>query len=240
MKVRHLLALRRRSLALIGLSLLAAAMMPVAASAHFLGGNWYYTGPGVLALSYQNNAGAYAAYSTAINQAASNWYATPTPSDLYSVSGSANITVNTAWDATTSNWGITHIYANQKLCFWWAGCIWYPGYEVPYGAYTSPTSLGSNWSNYQWSTITLFRNTLDSETDFTKTKVATHELGHAQGLAHAINPDCTSVMQQGYVYKWVWNGFYYFKSYFNTPQPHDSYDFDQLYPGSYWSASSAC
>ena len=58
------------------------------------------------------------------------------------------------------------------------------------------------------------------------TKVATHEFGHAQGLGHAYSPYCTSIMLQGYLS-------------FNTPQPHDPYDFDQLYPG-YWTAAYAC
>ena len=49
---------------------------------------------------------------------------------------------------------------------------------------------------------------------------------HAQGLGHAYSPNCTSIMQQGFLS-------------FNTPQPHDSYDFDQLYPG-YWTAPYAC
>ena len=48
----------------------------------------------------------------------------------------------------------------------------------------------------------------------------------AQGLGHAVSPSCTSIMQQGFLS-------------INKPQPHDFYDFDQLYPGS-WSYGWAC
>jgi hypothetical protein len=226
MHFANVFALRGRSLALAGLMGLIVAAAPMAAAAHYLGGKWSYSGPGVLALSYQNQAGAYPAYSNAINTGASNWYYTPTPSDLYSVGGSANITVNTVYDTSLSYWGVTHIYANENFCFWF-GCFNFGNQEIPYGAYTSPSSLGSAWSPYTYSTITLVRNTLDSETDFIKVKVATHELGHAQGLGHAVSPSCTSVMQQGYLS-------------FNKPQGHDSYDYDQLYAGSWWSAPNAC
>src|SRR5579859_7842820 len=71
-----------RSLVLAGLMVLAVAAVPLAASAHFLGGSWWYGG-GLLPLPYQNNTGGYPSYTTAVDQAASNWYFTPTPSDLY-------------------------------------------------------------------------------------------------------------------------------------------------------------
>ena len=68
---------------------------------------------------------------------------------------------------------------------------------------------------------------MDSLTAFMKIKVATHELGHAQGLGHPdVSPFCTAIMQQGFLS-------------FNTPQPHDKYDFDALYPG-FWTSPWAC
>jgi hypothetical protein len=216
---------RRRSLGLIGLLLLlATAITPLVASAHYLGGSWAYGGGYVLPLSYQNLAGGFPAYANAINQGATNWYYTSTPSDLYSTGTAANIIAGTVYDTSSSYWGVTHLYANQQLCFWF-GCF-NMNSEIPYGAYTSPTSLGSAWSNYTSGSVTLNRWTLDSETDFIKVKVATHELGHVQGLGHAYTPNCTSIMQQGSLT-------------FNTPRQHDMYDFDLLYPGP-WSVAYSC
>lgn len=217
---------RRPNVGIIGALLIVATVFtPMAASAHFLGGSWWYAGGFLLPLSYQNQAGGFPSYSSAISQGASNWFATHTPSDLYSTSGSANIIANTNYDPA-DYWGITHLYANQTICFGFFGCFTFNS-EIPYGAYTSPTSLGSQWSNYTSGSITLNRRTLDIETDFTRIKVATHELGHVQGLGHAYTPNCTSVMQQGYLS-------------FNTPRAHDVYDFDVLYPSASWTAPYAC
>lgn len=224
MKLGNTLFVGGRSLALAGLMVLAVAVAPLAAGAHFLGGSWSYSGGVLLPLSYQNNTGAYPAYSTAVSQAASNWYATPTSSDLYSVAGSANVTLSTFSDSGASYWGVTQIWASHTTCVLFF--CWTSNSEIPYGAYNSPTGLGSGWGKYSSSAIAFNRYTMDSLTAFMKLKVATHELGHAQGLGHAVSPTCTSIMQQGFL-SW------------NKPQPHDYYDFDQLYPG-YWSYGWAC
>jgi len=223
MKLGNIVQLRGRSLVLAGLMALVVAAAPLAASAHFLGGSWWYGG-GLLPLSYQNNTGGFPAYTNAVDQAATNWYFTPTPSDLYSVGGAANVSLSTFSNSGAGYWAVTQIWANQTTCIWFI--CWTNNNEIPYGAYNTPTSLGSNWSNYTSSAIAFNRYTMDGLSDWMKLKVATHELGHAQGLGHAYSPNCTSIMQQGFL---AWN----------TPQPHDFYDFDQLYPGS-WFYGWAC
>ena len=205
--------------------LLATATAPIAASAHYLGGQWSYGGGVLLPLSYVNDTSGYPSYTTAVSNAASAWYATPTPSDLYSVASGGNITLSTFSDSSQSYWGVTQIWAYDQTCFLWI--CWNNYSEIPYGTYASPTSLGSGWSNYVYSAISFNRYTMDGLSDFMKQKVATHELGHAQGLGHpVVSPFCTAIMQQGFLA-------------FNTPQPHDKYDFDLLYPGS-WSYGYAC
>jgi hypothetical protein len=198
---------------------LVVGAAPLVASAHFIGNRWAYGG-GLLPLYYQNNAPW--PYSTAVFDAASNWYYTPTPSDLISTGGSAHIYVSSVYDTAASYWGVTRIWASHTTCAWFF--CWTSNDEIPYGISSSPYSLGSGWGNYASSTIVFNRYTMDGLTSFMKEKVATHEFGHAQGLHHTTG--CTSILQQGYLS-------------YNAPQPHDFYDFDWLYPGT-WSYGYAC
>src|SRR5437764_15151970 len=98
-----------RGLALAGLVAVIVAAAPLAATAHFLGGKWSYGGGVLLPLSYVSNTGGFPSYTSAVSSAASNWYSTPTPSDLYSVSSGGNITLSTFSDSSQSYWGVTQI-----------------------------------------------------------------------------------------------------------------------------------
>src|ERR1043166_8097554 len=155
MHVRETFAVRGRSLVLAGLMVLATAVAPLATSAHFLGGKWSYGGGVLLPLSYVNNTSGYPSYTSAVSTAASDWYATPTPSDLYSVSSGGNISLSTFSDSTQSYWEVTPIYANDTTCIIWF--CWTSNSEIPYGASATPFSLGSGWSSYTSSAIAFNR-----------------------------------------------------------------------------------
>lgn len=84
------------------------------------------------------------------------------------------------------------------------------------------------WANdcsvcrYTRNTIYLNQRTLDPESDFQRTKVATHEMGHAFGLAHpadngSANSSLQTIMRQG-------------RLTINTPQTHDTDQMKALYP----------
>ncbi len=222
-----------RSAGLAGILLVAVALVPMAASAHFWGGNWFYWGTTLLPLTYTNGTGGFPAYTAAVDQGARNWYNTATPSDLISTSGWGNIYVYTYSDSSDSNWGVTSIQAMLTICGFLNNQCYSSLSDVPPGGYADPTPLGGGYGNYAQAYVALNRATLDSEGDFIKTKVATHELGHAQGLAHPLNQfawftwQCTAVMQQG-------------RLSFNTPQPHDVFDFNRLYPSTIWAQNQAC
>lgn len=208
----------------LGAVLSALALSPLAASAHFAGGNWTFSGAPVLPLTYRNEAGAYPAYSLAIDTGAANWTSTPSPSDLISTPFFPNIVANTTIDVVGTEWGVTHLYTCTRVCV--TDLI-----EVPFGGFWDPTPMPYD---YTAATITLNRATLEFESDFIKVKVATHELGHAQGLDHAItyvmpgvSISCTAVMQQG-------------RLTFNTPTAHDIWDMNRLYPSPTWPLNPAC
>jgi hypothetical protein len=69
---------------------------------------------------------------------------------------------------------------------------------------------------YKWADLYLNTRTLDSETGFTRQKVAAHEFGHGIGLAHTTDWWYTSIMKQGQLS-------------YNAPQTHDVNDTNNLY-----------
>jgi hypothetical protein len=77
--------------------------------------------------------------------------------------------------------------------------------------------------NYSRNTVYLNQQTLDAENDFTRTKVATHEFGHAIALRHPADSGFTdkqslpSVMWQGHLP-------------YNVPQSYDTTRVQELYP----------
>ena len=80
-------------------------------------------------------------------------------------------------------------FSNAGLPLWvWRTSVfwfcWTSNDEIPYGAYTSPSGLGSGWGNYQYSTIAFNRYTMDGLTDFMKLKVATRN--RLRGADHPV------------------------------------------------------
>lgn len=121
-------------------------------------------------------------------QGAANWSATPTNANISPWPGTPYAIHIDVYDTYTSDtwWGITY----------WNPCS------------------GSGCS-YARNYFYLNQRTLDPESDFTRTKVATHEFGHTLGLAHAPG-GTTSIMNQGYLP-------------YNTPQTYDNNDINSLY-----------
>ena len=147
-------------------------------------------------------------YSTAVSNAVSAWNATATPIYFYPPGPSCPCNV----DIST--------YTDQNSGNWGVTAVYNSGGLVNYQSCTTPCSVSGG--TYTYTTITLNTATFPSLSTFMQQKVATHELGHSTGLNHT---SCTAIMQQGTV-SW------------NTPQPHDTYDENLLYPGSFNPPSS--
>lgn len=118
--------------------------------------------------------------------------------------GAVNWT-NTPTKVTMKRWpGISaplhiEVYDTYSSATWWGVANHYP----------CPTCT------YSVTSIYLNQRTLDPESDFIRTKVATHEFGHTIGLAHAPS-SAASVMKQG-------------RLSYNKPQTYDINDVNRMY-----------
>ncbi len=155
------------------------------AEAHYFGGRFPHTRGTWLYLPY--TAPTQFSYRPNMIQGGTNWYNTPTR----------------LWPYLTTNYSISRIdyWQGNYGTSWW-------GYSVNHPCYGSGCT-------YTWADNYLNAQLLNAQSSFTRTKVATHEMGHGFGLAH---PPCcfTSIMNQGSLA-------------YNTPQAHDNTDVNALY-----------
>lgn len=136
---------------------------------------------------------------------------------LYYGYGGAHRYKGNAWQGA-KNWSDTPTKANIKA---WPGTPYKVHIDVV-DNWSDDTIWGATVLNpcqtctYKKVTVYLFPQALDKQSDFTRTKVATHELGHALGLAHPPSTK-TSVMKQG-------------KLSYNKPQSYDVSELKRRYP----------
>ena len=222
MSVRSFLSVRMRVFAIAGATLVAAAAMPLAASAHFMGWpNGHWVRPGTWAEHLHYSRGCSGNFFTAAGEAGSNWTSTPTPI-YYDQTGNPPACDGTAWngyvdlysysDANSWAWGWAQAYSYQSVCdFYFLGC------------WSSHMALIPDWSDHYDSGVIMLNNAKTTSTNyFLQVGDVTHEMGHILGLAHsgAYNGEAT--------------GYYSIMDYlnwgYNKPKQHDYNDVNALYP----------
>jgi hypothetical protein len=189
--------------------LMITVLLPLVASAHFMGGRWPWTnGHHLLNLNYDSNC---SSWQTRSDAAAWSWSVTSTPLWFTKVATdcSAHASQVDIFNGYNSNPSILAWTQNyDRVCFF-LSCWWDPNWTTTYAS--SIIHLNFAPDSFGWLSA------------FDGQAVVVHELGHSLGLAHA-----------GY-YAGESTGAYSIMDYccygYNTPQPHDVNDINHLYPG---------
>ncbi len=197
----------KRTLAV--LVLMIAALIPVATSAHFMGGHWPWSyGHHLLYLNYDSNCTTWQATSDA---ATWSWSVTWTPLWFSKVATDCSphaeqVDIFNGYNSNASYLGWTQNYDRDCYLLW---CWWDPDWTTTY--VSSIIHLNTAAGSF------------GSLSAFNQQAVVAHELGHSLGLAHA-----------GY-YAGESTGAYSIMDWccysYNTPQSHDVNDINYLYPG---------
>jgi hypothetical protein len=144
----------------------------------------------------------------------------PSPTRYYSYGGGHRYLGNVVRGA--ADWSSL---GTKARIFSWPGIPY--AVHIPIADYSGSatwwglTTWTTNGSTITSTSIQLNQKTVDPLSDFMRTKVATHELGHAMGLRHpeecGVNTNTPSVMHQHILP-------------YNTPQPFDKTHLSGLYP----------
>jgi hypothetical protein len=220
---------RSRSLLLAGVMLLGSAIVPLAASAHYMGwpnGHWTWN-PWWITLTLPYSRACAANFYTAAGEAASNWN-TATRVRLYEVGAyggvcdgwehNGRIDMYAFNNPNDSNWGYGLTFTLHTYCFGFGtqSCSQYFDYSATETYNAGVVQLNTAKPTYVWFNPYTPTNYVLMVAD------VTHELGHTLGLAHA-----------GF-YAGEGSGNYSIMDYltwsYNKPQPHDVNDFNALYP----------